>query len=117
MSVSFVFFVKLCTLRTEYSGEVEKELTSSDFSPATVEDVPLVSGTRFFGAVSGAEFSAHPYLLNPYLVATDLLGLSLGRRDTWFFWEKREPDPQSLHLNFCFRFCAEAAQRICVVCV
>ena len=57
MSVSFVFFVKLCTLRTEYleSGEVEKELMGSGFSPTTLEDIRRVSGTRIFGALPVSE--------------------------------------------------------------
>ena len=74
---------------------VRKGPTGPELPTVALGDVP---------GASGAEFSAHPYLLNPYLVATDFLGLSPCRRDTWFFWEKREPDPQSLHLNFAFGF-------------
>ena len=37
------------------SGGTGKELTISDFSPAALEDVPRVSGARFFGAQSVSE--------------------------------------------------------------
>jgi len=38
-----------------YLGGPEKELTSSDFSPAALEDVPRVFGARFVGAQSVSE--------------------------------------------------------------
>jgi len=66
-------------------GGPEKELTSSDFSPTALEDVPRVFGARFSG-------------LSPY------------QKDTWFWvrGERREPDP----LNFWFQFDTEAVWRV-----
>ena len=87
---------------------VRKGPTGPELPTVALGDVP---------GASGAEFSAHPYLLNPYLVATDFLGAQPRSEGYVVLLGEEGTGPSESPSEFCFRFCAEAAQRICVVCV